>query len=119
MQHRLRAPITALAALSLLTACGGSPTSSSGSSGSEGEGAGREDSDLAQAAKESFDRINGLSGQERTDELVSCAEEEGQLNVYTSNTDMEDLIDGFSDEYDVEVNNYRASSETVLQRLLQ
>jgi iron(III) transport system substrate-binding protein len=116
MQHRLRAPLTALAALSLLTACGGSPTSTSSG---ESEGSGREDSDLAQAAKESFDRINGLSGQERTDELVSCAEEEGQLNVYTSNTDMEDLIDGFSDEYDIEVNNYRASSETVLQRLLQ
>jgi iron(III) transport system substrate-binding protein len=116
MHHRLRAPITALAALSLLTACGGSPTASSSG---EGEGSSREDSDLAQAAQETFDRINGLSGQERTDELVSCAEEEGALNVYTSNTDMEDLIDGFSDEYDIEVNNYRANSETVLQRLLQ
>ena len=60
-----------------------------------------------------------MCGQERTDELVACAEEEGQLNVYTSNTDMEDLIDVFSDEYDIEVNNYRAGSESVLQRLLQ
>ena len=50
---------------------------------------------------------------------MACAEEEGQLNVYTSNTDMDDLIDGFQDEYDVDVNNYRANSETVLQRILQ
>jgi iron(III) transport system substrate-binding protein len=117
MQHRLRAPLSALAALSLLTACGGSPTASSGGEGDGGSA--REDSELAQAAQEAYDRINGLTGQERTDELVSCAEEEGQLNVYTSNTDMEDLIDGFTDEYDIDVNNYRAQSETVLQRLLQ
>ena len=117
MQHRLRAPLSALAALSLLTACGGSPTASSDGEGDGGSS--REDTELAQAAQETYDRINGLTGQERTDELVSCAEEEGQLNVYTSNTDMEDLIDGFSDEYDIEVNNYRAQSETVLQRLLQ
>ena len=32
---------------------------------------------------------------------------------------MEDLIDVFSDQYDVEVNNYRAGSESVLQRILQ
>jgi iron(III) transport system substrate-binding protein len=117
MQHRLRAPLSALAALSLLTACGGSPTASSGGEGDGGSA--REDSELAQAAQETYDRINGLTGQERTDELVSCAEEEGQLNVYTSNTDMEDLIDGFTEQYDIDVNNYRAQSETVLQRLLQ
>ena len=66
-----------------------------------------------------YDRINGLTGQERTDELVRLAEEEGELNVYTSNTDMDDLVDGFSDLYDIEVNVYRANSESVLQRILQ
>jgi iron(III) transport system substrate-binding protein len=106
----------AVAATLLLAACGGAPTASP-SSGDGGNG--REESDLAVAAKEVYDRFNGLSGQERTDELVACAEEEGQLNVYTSNTDMEDLIDVFSDQYDIEVNNYRAGSESVLQRILQ
>ena len=115
MQSRLRVPLTALAAISLLAACGGSPTSPSGSGGGDS----REDSDLAVAAKKVYDRFNEMSGQERTDELVACAEEEGQLNVYTSNTDMDDLADGFSDEYDVDVNIYRANGETVLQRLLQ
>jgi iron(III) transport system substrate-binding protein len=100
----------------MLAACGGAPTASSSSGDS---GSGREDSDLAVAAAETYAKFNGMSGQERTDELVACAEEEGQLNVYTSNTDMEDLIDVFSDTYDIEVNNYRAGSESVLQRLLQ
>ena len=106
----------AVAATLMLAACGGAPTSPS-SSGDGGNA--REDSEIAVAAAETYDKFNGMSGQERTDELVACAEEEGQLNVYTSNTDMEDLIDVFSDEYDVEVNNYRAGSESVLQRLLQ
>ncbi|MEX2291609.1 MAG: ABC transporter substrate-binding protein [Mycobacteriales bacterium] len=107
----------AVAASLVLAGCGGSPTGSSQSA--ERGGSSREGSDVAVNAKEAYDRINGLSGQERTDELVACAEEEGQLNVYTSNTDMEDLIDGFTDEYDIDVNNYRAGSESVLQRLLQ
>jgi iron(III) transport system substrate-binding protein len=116
MQHRLRAPLTGLAAVILLTACGGPPTASP-DAGNGGES--REDSDVAQAAKEVYDKYNGMSGQERTDELVACAEEEGQLNVYTSNSDMDDIADAFSDEYDVEINVYRASGETVLQRVLQ
>ena len=106
----------AVAAGLVLAACGGAPTAAPTS---ESGGGGREESDVAVEAKEVYDRINGLSGQERTDDLVACAEEEGQLNVYTSNSDMEDLIDVFSDEYDIEVSNYRAGSESVLQRLLQ
>ena len=115
MHPRRRAPLVALASLTLVTACGGSPTSPS----SSGSGEGREDTDLAVAAQEVYDRFNGMSGQERTDELVACAEEEGQLNVYTSNSDMDALVDGFTDEYDIDANVYRASGETVLQRLLQ
>src|SRR5688572_2181149 len=82
----------AVAATLMLAACGGAPTSPS----SSGEGNAREDSEIAVAAAETFAKFNGMTGQERTDELVACAEEEGQLNVYTSNTDMEDLIDVFS-----------------------
>jgi iron(III) transport system substrate-binding protein len=115
MQHRFTAPLAATAAVLLLAACGGSPTASN----DDGGGNGRDDTDVAQHAIETYDKYNGMSGQERTDALVACAEEEGQLNVYTSNTDMDDLIDAFSDLYDVDVNNYRANSETVLQRILQ
>ncbi|WP_347058368.1 extracellular solute-binding protein [Blastococcus sp. HT6-30] len=112
MRNRPLVPLASLAAVALLTSsCGGSPTASSdGGDGNSSE---------ATAATETYDRFNDMSGQERTDELVACAEEEGELNIYTSNTDMEKLIDGFTEEYDIEVNNYRANSESVLQRILQ
>jgi iron(III) transport system substrate-binding protein len=74
---------------------------------------------VAQAARELFDKYNGMSGEERTDDLVACAQDEGQLNVYTSNSDMDDLVEGFTDEYDIDVSVYRAGGETVLQRILQ
>jgi iron(III) transport system substrate-binding protein len=106
----------AVSATLVLAACGGAPP---GTASSGAEGNAREDSSVAADAKEVYDRLNGLSGQERKDELVACAEEEGELNIYTSNSDMEDLIDVFEDEYDISVSNYRAGSETVLQRVLQ
>jgi hypothetical protein len=68
MQHRLRVPLAGLAALALLTACGGSPTATSGDADG---GNTREDSDVAQAAKKVFDKFKGMNGQERTDELVA------------------------------------------------
>jgi iron(III) transport system substrate-binding protein len=92
----------------LLAACGGSPTAGSGA-GTTGE----------TAATGTYQRFNGLSGQQRTDELVACAEKEGKVSIYTSNTDIDPLIKGFSDRYDVEVSVYRGNSESVLQRVLQ
>ena len=93
----------------VLAACGGSPTASPGGS------------DTAQQSKavETYERINALSGQARTDELVKCAEEEGELSVYTSNTDLDDLVEGFEDLYDITTSVYRGNSESVLQRILQ
>jgi iron(III) transport system substrate-binding protein len=109
-----RAAVAAAAALAL-TACGGSPTASSGNGNDTAEPAAAENS----AAVAAYERINALSGQERADELKKCAEEEGALSVYTSNTDIDDVVDGFEDEYDVDVSVYRGNSESVLQRLLQ
>ena len=65
-----------------------------------------------------YDRINSLSGQEREDELSELAEKEGELTVYTSNTDMETIIAAFEKEYDIDVELTRGNSETVLQKLL-
>lgn len=93
-------------------ACGGSPTSEPTSEGDSG-GTGYEDV---------LEQIDGLSGQERTDKLVSLAEEEGgELSLYTSMTsDVEDAVGGaFDDAYGIDVSVYRAGSETVLQRLVQ
>jgi iron(III) transport system substrate-binding protein len=112
MRHRFLVTVAALSAACVLAACGASPTSLPAGQGALG-------GDVAEAAQKVYDRINSLRGQERTDELVRLAEEESQLNVYTSNTDIDDLVKGFTDLYDIEVNVYRANSESVLQRLLQ
>jgi iron(III) transport system substrate-binding protein len=63
----------------------------------------------------------GLTGQARTDKLVADAKAQGgELDVYTSNTDIQGLVDGFQAAYPgIKVNAFRANSETVLQRVLQ
>jgi iron(III) transport system substrate-binding protein len=103
-----RAAATAAAAAFVLAGCGGSPTAGSGPGAAEGS-----------AATQTYERINAMSGQQRTDELVRCAEEEGRVSVYTSNTDIDPLIEGFTDTYDIEADVYRGNSESVLQRVLQ
>lgn len=104
--------VLALSLSGFLAACGGSPTSSAGGAD---DGA-----DKAQAAaQEVYDKFNGMSGEERKAELVKAAEKEGSLSIYTSNTDIDDLVAGFEDEYDIDVSVYRGNSESVLQRVLQ
>ncbi|HCA86255.1 MAG TPA: ABC transporter substrate-binding protein [Streptomyces sp.] len=104
----------AVAATLLLAACGGSPTAGPEKAGQAESGA----KGNAKAA-ETYQRISALSGRQRTDELVKCAEKEGALSVYTSNTDIDPLVEEFSDRYDIEVSVYRGNSESVLQRVLQ
>jgi iron(III) transport system substrate-binding protein len=72
-------------------------------------------------AEATFAELSALTGQQRRDELVKRAEEEGQLSLYTSMTsDVADaVVKAFGDAFDVEVSLYRAGSETVLQRVLQ
>lgn len=103
----------ALAALAL-TACGGSPTATT-NAGAEGEPA------PASRAESVYAEIAELSGQQRRDELVKRAEEEGSLTIYTSMTsDVADaVVEAFEDSFDIDVSLYRAGSETVLQRILQ
>ena len=115
--HKLRISVAGAAAMLLLAACGSSPTASSNGAGS---GAGNDAAQSAAAkAKEVYDRINGMTGEQRRKTLVELAEKEGKLSIYTSNTDMDKLVEGFEDAYKVDVSVYRANSETVLQRILQ
>ncbi len=110
--------VAAASALALaLTACGGSPTANGGGEGEGGQSGGGK----ATKAQQVFDEMGGLTGKDRRDRLVTCAEEEGQLNVYTSMTSSvaDAVTDAFGDTFDVDVNVYRAGSETVLQRILQ
>jgi iron(III) transport system substrate-binding protein len=100
--------IAVVAALTLVGGCG-SPSASKESSGPT-------------KAEKVYDKIAKLSGTERRAELVKEAKAEGgQLNLYTSMTsDVADAVsEAFSDKFDIDVNLYRASSETVLQRILQ
>lgn len=118
MRHKVLGSVAAMAtALLLVAACGSSPTASGDAAG----GAGGNDAAKKAAAKaqEVYDRINGLTGEERRKSLVELAEKEGKLSIYTSNTDMDKLVDGFEDAYDIEVSVYRGNSESVLQRILQ
>jgi iron(III) transport system substrate-binding protein len=73
------------------------------------------------AASTAYAPYAGLTGQARTDKLVADAKSEGgELDVYTSNTDIQALVDGFQAAHPgIKVNAFRANSETVLQRVLQ
>jgi iron(III) transport system substrate-binding protein len=75
----------------------------------------------AAPASTAYAAYAGLTGQARTDKLVADAKAEGgELDVYTSNTDIQGLVDGFQAAYPgIKVNAFRANSETVLQRILQ
>lgn len=103
----LAAGVTAV----LLAGCGGSPTAGTKSTENSGP----------TAAEKAYAEIAGLKGKERRDKLVSLAEKEGTLDLYTSMTaDVADVVSSaFGDEFGIDVNVYRAGSETVLQRILQ
>ncbi len=99
-----------LASMALVVAaCGGSPTASNSGSSAP----------AASEAEKVYEQINGMSGEERDKTLLDMAKKEGQLSLYTSNTDMDDVVKGFEDKYGLKVETYRANSETVLQRVLQ
>jgi iron(III) transport system substrate-binding protein len=111
-----RTPFVALtaAALMLVTACGSSPTAT-GADSTAKAGAG------ASAGSGVYAPFAGLTGADREQKLLDATMTEGGvLDIYTSNTDEEDLIKAFKEKYPkIKVNNFRANSETVLQRALQ
>jgi iron(III) transport system substrate-binding protein len=105
-----RAGVAAVALVLTVASCGGSP-----SSGDDEAESG------PTAAEKVYAEINTMTGKERRDRLVELAGEEGSLDLYTSMTaDVADAVsEAFTDTFDIDVNVYRASSETVLQRILQ
>lgn len=104
----------ALGTALVVTGCGGSPTSSS-------EGDKKAGTQGATKAEKFFREVGGLTGAERRDKLVTLAQAEAEFDLYTSMTSevATAVTEAFTDEFDVEVNLYRAGSETVLQRILQ
>ena len=80
--------------------------------------------DASEDGQKGFDRVlskvRGLEGPERARKLAAMAKAEGgELTFYTSLvSDTEEAVaDEFEDAYDVEVSVYRASGETVAQRV--
>jgi iron(III) transport system substrate-binding protein len=64
----------------------------------------------------------GLSGSARLDRLAELAQEEGdELSLYTSGTDeiVSEIVEGFEDEFDIDVAIYRARDETLFTRLVE
>jgi iron(III) transport system substrate-binding protein len=98
---------SAVAAASLaLASCGSSPTAGTGSGEKQNAAA--------------YAKYAGTTGAARTSKLLADARKEGTLSIYTSNTDIGDLVTGFEKAYSgIKVNAYRANSETVLQRVSQ
>ena len=102
---RLLAFIPILVVALAVAACGGSSDEDEGPTF---------DSVLAQ--------VEGLTGKAREDKLLELAEAEDEdVSFYTSMSSNveEEVVGAFEDEYDLGVAVYRASSGTVLQRLLE
>ena len=114
MQARTSTVALAAAALLLMAGCGSSPTSQGADSTAKaGAKAGAAGSGI-------YAPFAGFTGADREQKLLDGAVSEGAvLDIYTSNTDEDDLIKAFTAKYPkIKVNNFRANSETVLQRAL-
>lgn len=66
-----------------------------------------------------FDEFNAMSGTARTDALVAAAQEEGVLVLYTASAGMQPIADAFEDKYDIPVELFTGSSESIFQRVVQ
>jgi len=95
-------------ALTLAVAACGSPASDAGG------GAVSTGSDV-------IDQLNDLPADQQRDEAVKQAKDEGELDLYTGASEgtANALSEAFTEQFGIKVNVYRASSEDVLQRVLQ
>lgn len=115
-----------VAMLCLLAACSSPPTSSEQSTDTGGsEGAASESGSAAETsatAESTLAELDGVDADARREQLIGLAEEEGgAVTLYTSlNAEVLDVLaDAFEEDTGVEIEQYRASSEAVRDRLLQ
>jgi iron(III) transport system substrate-binding protein len=67
-----------------------------------------------------YAKFNAMTGQSRHDELVSEAKKEGTLVVYTTSDAVTSTIaPAFEKKYGINVSVYRATTETLRERILQ
>jgi iron(III) transport system substrate-binding protein len=104
------------AILMIAAACSETPTQED-----EGDGQGAPDRAVSRL-EEIYAELEGLDPEQRREELIAMAEEEGAVLNYYGSTNLDDItpvIEEFEDATGVTVNIYRASSEDVLLRVLQ
>jgi iron(III) transport system substrate-binding protein len=101
-------PIAVFATILALSACGTPSAEPEGPSEAEAN---------ATAVYEEFSTITGSDREEQL--LAAATEAGGEITVYTSNSAIDDIIDGFEEKYDLTVNTYRATPATFLQRFFQ
>lgn len=116
------APAAAVVALGMvLSACGGqSAKPSAAPAAAPGKDAGQPAASAPKELKTAQD-VGLYEGADRNERLVEAAKKEGKVTVYTSMAaeDMQVLADMFEKKYGIKVTVYRASSEDVLQRVVQ
>jgi iron(III) transport system substrate-binding protein len=120
--RRRLASATACALMAAVVAagCGSENSGAPASDGGGGSGLDRaKNSEQAKKSMAAIEKYNAMSGQERTDALMAAAEEEGSVSLYTTNSDIDPIIGSFEDKYGIDVESYRATPETMLQRVLQ
>jgi iron(III) transport system substrate-binding protein len=118
MTRRLSRPLLVSigAATLVLSACS-SPAGTGDSADAKGGGDICEGSDAVKLV----DSLKGLSPEDREKKLLDEAVKAGgTLDLYTEINDPETIVDPFTDKYgDLEVNVYRAGSESIRQRVLE
>lgn len=83
-------------------------------------GGGTADDSSSNEPAATFDKFNAMTGQARHDALVAAAEEEGEINFYTTSTAMPDVVAAFQKAYpDITVNHIFATGDELIQRLTQ
>ena len=119
--RRSRRFLALAVALALVAAACGGDDDDGGTDAAGGDEAGQE-APATPSVQAVYDELEGLEGEARTQRLIELAEaEDADLSYYTSlNVDESaPVIEAFSDAYDIDVDLYRASSSTVLQRVIQ
>jgi iron(III) transport system substrate-binding protein len=107
-----------LAALLGLTACaGGGSAAGARPGGADAAGPGNKEN--IAAAAEVFEKFNKLTGQDRMDELIAAAKEEGKLTVYSTLTpESAPVVEkAFEAAYGIELEMARMSSEDVITKI--
>ena len=117
----------------LVIACGGTPTTEEPAAAGQSEpattAAGTEAASpeaggeiaLESSFEEVFAEVDGLEGQERRDALIALAQEEGDVNWYTSleSDVVGDVVDTFEEDTGLGISVYRAAGETIRSRVVE